>query len=275
LYGQWPDMFHDDESWFKLGASQPFPVGDLTASQSFNDNMFPDMVLDMIEYASNDAMVFETDGKEEPENKGLRSLPGRFYENGAVDAEVKVEAIPVDIDTTRHSSRPQQPATTLLSFASDESYEHGEQRARKRPRVEIDAPNPATIKSVKSVADQLSNLDSETFEDYCARLSAVRKLSSADLNEIKKIKRRIHNRESARKSRAEKRDHTDVLDQQVKALTDQLHATKLEMASLQAQNASLRNEIAFSYRLISESPVLSSLYAELKAKHEARRIGHQ
>src|SRR3546814_7510918 len=55
---------------------------------------------------------------------------------------------------------------------------------------------------------------------------------SSDL--VKKMRRRIHNRESARRSRQDKRDHTDQLEQQIRVLTDQLDEMKIEVASLQA-----------------------------------------
>jgi len=145
-------------------------------------------------------------------------------------------------------------------------------RARKRPRLDDgDVPDPSTVKNVKTIAEQLTALDSDSFDDYIRCIESLRKLTSAEVAEVKKMKRRIANRESARKSRQEKREHTDLLDQQIRQLTDELHATKLEVASLTAQNLSLRSEITFSYHLIAANPVLAQLYADLKVKHEARR----
>jgi len=132
-------------------------------------------------------------------------------------------------------------------------------------------PDPRQVKHVKVHVDELTALDSETFDEFVAALEEYRKLPAGEVAELKKMKRRIHNRESARRSRQDKRDHTGQLADQVQALTDQLNEMRLEVASLEAANRELQSEIAFSSQLIRSSPVLAQLFAEVRAKHSQAR----
>lgn len=153
----------------------------------------------------------------------------------------------------------------------DEESSSSSGRARKRPRIELETPDPRLITNVKHHVDELTALDSEHFDEFVSRLEASRKVSAAEHSELKKMKRRIHNRESARRSRQDKRDHAGHLEEQVRHLADQLAEMRLEVATLQAANSQLKNEIEFSSQLIRSSPVLSQLFADLREKHEAAR----
>jgi len=206
--------------------------------------------------------------RELPEH--LHDLP--FTSSLATLVAPTIINIPMNAPVRKSAAHP-LPSSVLIKMETeeDDSSDSSASRARKRPRIEMDVPEPASVKNIKTISERLTALDSDTFDDFIARIEAVRKLSSAEVMEVKKMKRRIANRESARKSRQEKREHTDLLDQQIRQLTDELHATKLEVASLAAQNVSLRSEIAFSYHLIAANPVLAQLYADLKHKHEQRR----
>jgi len=162
----------------------------------------------------------------------------------------------------------------MSSFEDDEEISSSG-RARKRPRLEFELPDPRLIKNVKQHVDEITALDSEHFDEFVRRLEQTRKLPASELNELKKMKRRIHNRESARRSRQDKRDTSSHLEEQVRNLTAQLNEMRLEVATLQANNSQLQNEIEFSSQLIRSSPVLSKLFAEVREKHEALRRGQQ
>jgi len=258
------DFFANDAEWFSLGASQSFSLGNFNYSAQPMNTAF-EGELDAVEHSVDSMMV--DDGitvKTEPKDS-VREIPERLHDapNSLIPS---IRNVPI----SHSNSKAHSPQSTTLTFSSDED-EACEPRSRKRPRIEVDAPEPSSVKNIKSIADKLTALDSDTFEDYVNRLESLRKLSSAEQNEVKKMRRRIHNRESARKSRQDKRDHTDLLDIRIRQLTDQLHETKLEVASLASENQLLRNEIAFSYHLITNNPILSQLYADLKEKHEAKQ----
>jgi len=255
-------FFDNDAEWFSMAASQSFSAGPLAFGSDAQPSFGGAGELDDVELVANDAMIIDNI-KSEPVQKDIKELPERFHDTPSIRN--------VAIAPVKKTSGARVEQTTLTFSSEEDDDESCAPRGKKRPRIEIDAPDPATVKNIKTIADKLTALDSETFQEYISRLESLRKLTSAEQNEIKKMKRRINNRESARKSRQEKRDFTDHLDEKIRLLTDQLHQTKLEMASLAAENMSLKNEIAFSYNLIAANPVLRQLYADLKEKHEAKR----
>lgn len=201
-------------------------------------------------------MLDELPQKDEDKMPMVRELPEYYHESA--------------IKTEPASSR------TLLRFTDeDEDDSDSTSRARKRPRIELEMPDPATVKNVKHHFEELTALDSATFDHFVQRLAAARKITTLEQAELKKMKRRIHNRESARRSRQDKRSHAGALEEQVRALTDQLNEMKLEVATLSAANSQLQNEIEFSTQLIRASPILAQLFADLRAKHELARAGQQ
>jgi hypothetical protein len=276
-------FFADDQEWFDLSASQPFALGNLIFSMDFQPTVSSGE-LDAAEQSAYDSMVVDEVGEKAASSKEMKEIPSRLHDvpfTSSVSSHTSSSSSApsirnVHVDPITKSS-PSMKESTLLSFGATNHLDEDScgPRAKKRPRIDMEdnMPDPSSIKNLKTIAEKLAALDSDSFQEYVDRLESVRKLTSAELNEVKKIRRRIHNRESARKSRQEKREWTDDLDEKIKALTDQLHQTKLEVASLAAENQSLRNEIAFSYHLIANNPVLSQLYADLKRIHEAKRAG--
>jgi len=236
--------------------SDPFPLGDVNVIPPLEDPSIP-FELDLVETRTHDSMALDEPAGGECKGSVLRELPDRFHDS---TASVAVKAEPMS-PSQRHGA--------------DDDSETYSGRARKRPRLEMAMPDPRRVMNVKAHVDELTALDSDTFDQFVAALEQVRKLSSAELSELKKMKRRIHNRESARRSRQDKRDHTGLLEDQVRQLADQLNEMRLEVASLHAANSQLQSEIAFSTQLIRSSPVLSQLFADLRAKHTAARAEQQ
>jgi len=277
------DFFADDQEWFDLSASQPFALGNIMFSMDFQPSV-PSGELDAAEQSAYDSMVVDEASEKAASSKEMKEIPSRLHDvpfTSSFTGPASSCGVPsirnVHVDPISKSA-PSMKESTLLSFGAATHLDDDDScgpRAKKRPRIDMedDMPEPSSVKNLKTITEKLAALDSDAFQEYVDRLESLRKLTSAELNEIKKIRRRIHNRESARKSRQEKREWTDDLDEKIKALTDQLHQTKLEVASLAAENQSLRNEIAFSYHLIANNPVLSQLYADLKRIHEAKRAG--
>jgi len=255
----WPQIPSGGD-WFSeaFPPVDPFPLGDVNMSMDFS---VPPMglELDSIETLTHDSMQLDDPVASDVKSGGVHELAERYHDPPAV--QTKTEA-------TLSTSMLRGPASR---FRDDDSSSSTSGRARKRPRIELEIPDPAHIHNVKHHVEELTALDSEQFDEFVARLSAHRKISAAEQAELKKMKRRIHNRESARRSRQDKRDHTDHLEEQIRHLNRQLAEMRLEVATLQASNSQLKNEIEFSSQLIRSSPVLSQLFAELREKHEAAR----
>jgi seryl-tRNA synthetase len=70
----------------------------------------------------------------------------------------------------------------------------------------------------------------------------------------KKLVRRVANRDSARRSRAQKKEHLQQLEARVAKLQDEILKAQIEEASLAATNRSLKDEIAWYESLIPLLP---------------------
>jgi len=110
--------------------------------------------------------------------------------------------------------------------------------------------------------EYLVTLDYDSFQDYVLQVRKRRSLTRAEEESVKRLIKKMKNRESARKSRLAKKEISQELDEQVGKLTDQTHSLKLEVAALYATNQQIKNEISFSEKLIASNPFLSNLYAK-------------
>lgn len=106
----------------------------------------------------------------------------------------------------------------------------------------------------------LSSLDSKEFQDYVDQLRQKRRLNEDEEGIIKRVNKKIHNRESARKSRQTKKENCIELDTQILALSQQSQSLKEEANVLYSLNQQIRSEIAFSENLIASNPYFSNLY---------------
>jgi len=106
----------------------------------------------------------------------------------------------------------------------------------------------------------VDSVDSTAFESFVTELKNFRQLTGAEEAMVKRVTKKIKNRESARKSRQAKKDHNADLESKVNDLSDQNQDLKLQMAALESENRTIRNEITFAETLITQHPFLSKLY---------------
>jgi len=153
---------------------------------------------------------------------------------------------------------PQPPQLSLPQH----QLQHFQPR-QYQPRQNL--PQPLVVKEENPVAfdeEYLVSLDSETFQNYVHQLRQRRILTSNEEVIVKRLVKKIKNRESARKSRQAKKEVSQELDEQVQRLIQQTQSLKLEASSLYAINQQIKNEISFSEKLIASNPYLSKLYAK-------------
>jgi len=125
-------------------------------------------------------------------------------------------------------------------------------RPRKRKRKsKVDLPAPNNLKNVKDYEDSLIALDSQTFDEYVEGAYQYRKYSEEEKEYFRDLRRRIKNRESARKSRMNKRTKLDTLSGQVKDLNDHTMLLQQENDSLKRENSQLKNEVIYLKNVIS------------------------
>jgi hypothetical protein len=176
------------------------------------------------------------------------------------------------------TASPSVPTPTLSANDEEDDGDRLTLPSRKRRRLEeslsrLSLPEARKAVDLMLLQDQLVNLDSDQFHEYVSEVERGRPLSRAEQQLSRTLKRRILNRESARRSRQERKDQVGIMEERIDALARELQETKLEAAQLTATNAAMRDEIAFSRRLIRSNPVLAQLYDEVRARHEAIRGG--
>jgi len=126
-------------------------------------------------------------------------------------------------------------------------------RPKKRKRKStIDLPTPEKLSSnVKMFEDSLLALDSQSFDEYVEGAYLVKKFSEDEKEYFRDIRRRIKNRESARKSRKNKRTKLDTLAYEVQELTDESSNLRQENLNLRQENFQLKNEVVYLQSVIS------------------------
>lgn len=104
-------------------------------------------------------------------------------------------------------------------------------KRRKRDTAPNLLPPPSQVSNLLKLEGVVDTVDSITFESFIAELRNFRSLSSAEELFIKKVTKKIKNRESARKSRQAKKDHNADLETRVNDLVDQTQELKIVCSS--------------------------------------------
>jgi len=133
-------------------------------------------------------------------------------------------------------------------------------KRRKRDSTPNSLPPPSQATSLLQLEGVLDPVDSTTFEAFINEIRNFRSLTTAEEALVKKLGKKIKNRESARKSRQAKKDHDAGLESLVLDLEETTQALKIQAATLESENRQIRGEITFTENLISSHPVLSKLY---------------
>jgi hypothetical protein len=150
------------------------------------------------------------------------------------------EAAPVALAIVRSKA-------AAAAAAAAASEEPPKKRRRKRKRSDVDMlPTAVTL----SRADLLK-MTTEDLDHYEEQVRKTRDLTHEELQDIKRQRRLIKNRESAQQSRLRKKVQSDAIDNTLTdlakeniRLTEQLAAKERENASLLQENKQLRNELA-------------------------------
>jgi len=98
-------------------------------------------------------------------------------------------------------------------------------------------------------------MSSEDFESNVARLSALRPLTAAEKNLIKRQRRLIKNRESAQASRQRKKSRVDELERKVNDLANENSVLKENVSALSTENAQLKSEVGFLQAVVNKSGI--------------------
>jgi len=169
-----------------------------------------------------------------------------------------VSSVPTTTTSSTTSSSSYSSITTTsatTSYSSQEevyshlgSYDLEElKRPKKRKRKStLSLPQPEKFESdIKFYEDALISLDSISFDEYMDRISIYRRFNQEEKDKLRDIKKRIKNRESARKSRNNKRNKLETLEYQVKDLTEETVTLREEISYLTQENHQLKSEVVY------------------------------
>jgi len=133
-------------------------------------------------------------------------------------------------------------------------------RPKKRVKTTlVKLPNPETIESLK---DTLVSLNSVDFEDFIQKFTENKKrLSKEERDVIKDLRRKVKNRESARKSRINKKNKVDILEKKIEILQENTDNMKEYVSVLKNENNNIKSEISYLYNLIQSNPMMKNLFA--------------
>jgi len=139
-------------------------------------------------------------------------------------------------------------------------------RPKKRLRTgEAKLPVPEKIAkgNLEDFKRGLVSLNSIDFEAYMLKLNKIKIYTNEEKEVIKDIRRKIKNRESARKSRLNKKNKVDDLEVKIKKLAQVTFKMKEAVSILKKENNQIKNEINFLVGMINSNPILSKIYQDL------------
>lgn len=108
--------------------------------------------------------------------------------------------------------------------------------------------------------EQLLVLSTEDFDSYVLHVQASRDLTNEEKSEMKTIRRRIRNRESARESRSNKKDYVERLQSRVDTLKTHNKQLSLQIHGMQSENQALKDEVVYLQDMIKRTPALENLF---------------
>jgi len=153
-------------------------------------------------------------------------------------------------------------------YSFDDDYMKKEEkilRPKKRRRngeVKVIEPEDIEGDSLTKHKDSLIFMDSISFDKFIQKLSKKKNFTSEEKELIKDLRRKIKNRESARKSRMNKKSKVEDLEKKVKKLHDSTTYLSEYVAVLKNENKQLKEEIVYLMNLIQRNPIFSSLFQE-------------
>jgi len=165
-----------------------------------------------------------------------------------------------NIDDNQSSLLPSPP-----SFSGTKSNENEGKRAKKKRKKNTDdLPHPSNLTNIEAVQNILVNYDSDVFDDYIGQVTKYRdgKLTKDETNNNKDIRRRIKNRESARKCRQNRKNKLETLEEKIKNLGNETQQLQEDISSYKKENQCLTEEVKYLQNIINNNPIFSTIFQE-------------
>jgi len=136
--------------------------------------------------------------------------------------------------------------------------------SKKRKKNSDGLPDPRELKNIEDVQNILVTIDSNVFDDYISQVTKYRErgLTNEETNIVKDIRRRIKNRESARKCRQNRKNKMESLEEKIKDLNEETHQLQEDIVSYRKENQCLTDEINYLQNVINNNPVFGTIFQE-------------
>jgi len=215
-----------------------------------------------------------------PSNMNIVSNKDDIIFEGNRDGINPYHDFSIDGSVTPKFSPPSTSQSTLLSPSSSlpMSQDVNETKSKKRPRKKKknmeELPSPNGLTNIEDVQNILVTLDSEVFDEYIGQVTKFRErgLSNEETNVVKDIRRRIKNRESARKCRQNRKNKMGTLEEKIKALVDETHQLQEDIAGYKKENQCLEEEVQFLQNIIYNNPIFSTVFQEYSNAPPEKRL---
>ena len=116
--------------------------------------------------------------------------------------------------------------------------------------------------SVTLPKEVLLNITSSEFDEYAEWCKSQQNLTEEEINELRRQKRQIKNREAAHASRQRKKDMVTKMQANIEMVNDENSSLKEEVAALKAENTALKSQIADLTRLLGGAALLRQKFED-------------
>jgi hypothetical protein len=138
------------------------------------------------------------------------------------------------------------PVTTYLQ--DDKDVLVSDPKKRKRTNA---LPDPTQVRSIFDHEEGLSQLSTQDFQEYITMAGVSRRFSTEERQFLDKIAKKIKNRESARRSRANKKTKFQDLEEAIRSRDKEIEILKSENELLKKENGDLRNRVSYFTSLLN------------------------
>ena len=123
-------------------------------------------------------------------------------------------------------------------------------RCRKRKRDPLTEPLETSVTLPKDVLLSISSKEFSAYADQCRK---ERKLSQEEIKDLRRQKRLVKNRESAQASRTRRKALLEEMKFKIADLTETNNKMNEKLAALEAENNSLKSEVAELTNIVSRA----------------------
>jgi len=164
---------------------------------------------------------------------------------------------------------PLQTTAQVVNAPRPQPVEEPPRKIAKHTKTQEISDHPQT--AVTLPRDKLLTYTRQDLDEYVAQVTKGRTLTKEERKEVSRQRKLIKNRKSAAASRKRKRDQLDGLEQTYQEKLKESRSINERLASLEAENRRMKDELGFLHNMITSNPVVTSM---LQSAHSVRKQYH-